>query len=123
MTVSLDSPLLSIFSLFTWTENSWIGTQYFKNFDIEDPFLVITVILCVKIAGMMAGVSAFFKYGRRPVLFWGAIGMFLSQLVVAIIGTAEGNFIVKHLPARTIPVDFVCIFVFLFGSTWGCFAR
>ncbi|CAI6099439.1 unnamed protein product [Clonostachys chloroleuca] len=68
---------------------------------------------------------AYDKFGRRPLLLWGAIGMCVSQLIVAILGTVStgqtdtGEIIVKNLSGQKAAVAFVCIYIFFFASTWG----
>lgn len=53
-----------------------------------------------------------------------AIGMTVSQLIVAVLGTtttaqdSEGNIIVKNLGAQKASIAFVCIYIFFFASTW-----
>jgi MFS family permease len=66
------------------------------------------------------------RWGRRPLLLWGAVGMCLSQLIVAICGTVStgqdtstGEIFVKNLAGQKASVAFVCIYIFFFASTWG----
>jgi MFS family permease len=65
------------------------------------------------------------KWGRRPLLFWGAVGMCVSQLIVAVVGTvstgqtADGVIYVKNLAGQKASVAFVCIYIFFFAATWG----
>ena len=53
-----------------------------------------------------------------------AIGMTISQLLVAILGTtttgqdANGNVFSKNLGAQKASIAFVCIYIFFFASTW-----
>jgi MFS family permease len=79
----------------------------------------------VNVASTIPGLYAIDKWGRRPLLFWGAVGMATSQLLVAVLGTtttsqdALGNIIVNNVAAQKAGVAFVCIFIFFFASTWG----
>lgn len=79
----------------------------------------------VNTASTLPGLYAIDKWGRRPLLFWGAIGMCVSQLIVAVLGTtttgqdSSGNIIVKNLQAQKASIAFVCIYIFFFASTWG----
>lgn len=65
------------------------------------------------------------RWGRRPLLFWGAVGMCISQLIVAVVGTvstgqnANGDITVKNIAGQKAAVSFVCIYIFFFASTWG----
>lgn len=55
------------------------------------------------------------RYGRRTLLIYGAIGMFVCELLVAIIGTAIPN----NVKAVQAMIAFICIYIFFFASTWG----
>jgi MFS family permease len=73
----------------------------------------------------LPGLYATDTWGRRPLLLFGAVGMCVSQLLVAILGTtttgqdAAGNIIVYNLDAQKASIAFVCIYIFFFASTWG----
>jgi len=79
----------------------------------------------INVVSTIPGLYAIDKWGRRPMLFWGAIGMCVSQLIVAILGTITtgqddvGNIVVYNLPAQKAAIAFVCIYIFFFASTWG----
>lgn len=80
---------------------------------------------CINTASTVPGLYAIDKFGRRPLLFWGAIGMCVSQFLVAMLGTLTtgqddaGNIIVYNISAQKGGVAFVCIYIFFFASTWG----
>ncbi|PMD57105.1 putative glucose transporter rco-3 [Hyaloscypha bicolor E] len=103
----------------------YYGTQYFKNSGITNAFVISMITSSVNTASTLPGLYAIDKWGRRPLLFWGAIGMTVSQLLVAILGTtttgqtAEGNVFSKNLGAQKASIAFVCIYIFFFASTWG----
>ena len=71
------------------------------------------------------------KYGRRPLLVWGALGMLICQFIVGIIGVTVGFnkthsngatpavAIANNIPAVNAQVAFICFFIFFFASTWG----
>lgn len=79
----------------------------------------------INVASTIPGMYAIDKWGRRPLLFWGAIGMCVSQLIVAVCGTLStgqhdnGEIFVKNLAGQKVAVSFVCIYIFFFASTWG----
>jgi SP family sugar:H+ symporter-like MFS transporter len=56
---------------------------------------------------------------------YSAIGMTVSQLLVAVLGTTstgqnpDGTVFSKNLGAQKASIAFVCIYIFFFASTWG----
>lgn len=79
----------------------------------------------INVITTLPGMYAVDKWGRRPLLLWGAVGMCVSQLIVAVCGTtsagqnANGEIYVTSLPGQKAAVAFVCIYIFFFASTWG----
>jgi len=120
----------------------YYGTQYFKNSGIKNPFVISMITSAVNTGSTLPGLWAIDKWGRRPLLFWGgksspstlnvyfgltqcsAIGMTISQLLVAILGTtttgqaADGTTFAKNVAAQKASIAFVCIYIFFFASTW-----
>jgi len=103
----------------------YYGTQYFKNSGIHNSFTISMITSAVNVASTIPGLYFIDKWGRRPLLLWGAVGMAVSQFLVAILGTtttsqdAQGNIIVHNVQAQQAGVAFVCIFIFFFAATWG----
>jgi SP family sugar:H+ symporter-like MFS transporter len=103
----------------------YYGTQYFKNSGIQDPFTIQMITSAINVVSTLPGLYAIDKFGRRPLLLWGAVGMAVSQLLVAILGTTttgqdqNGNILVYNVAAQKAGIAFVCTFIFFFASTWG----
>lgn len=103
----------------------YYGTQFFKNSGFTDSFTVSLITNCVNTASTFPGLWAIEKWGRRPVLFWGAVGMCISQFLVAILGTTtttqddEGNIVVLNIAAQRAAIAFICIYIFCFAASWG----
>ena len=80
---------------------------------------------CINVVSTLPGLWAVDKFGRRPLLLWGAVGMAVSQFLVAMLGTlttgqtAEGITIVHNVAAQKAGIAFVCLYIFFFASTWG----
>lgn len=55
------------------------------------------------------------KFGRRPLLIWGAVGMSICEFIVAIVGLVDGT----STAASYCLIVFVCLYIFFFASTWG----
>jgi len=103
----------------------YYGTQYFLNSGISNPFTITMITSSINVASTIPGLYAIDKWGRRPLLLWGAVGMCISQFIVAVVGTtttgqdANGNVLVFNVAAQKVSIAFVCIYIFFFASTWG----
>ncbi|KAI0389491.1 high-affinity glucose transporter RGT2 [Xylariaceae sp. FL0594] len=103
----------------------YYGTQYFKNSGIDNPFTIQVITSVINVVSTLPGLYAVDKFGRRPLLLWGAVGMCVGQLIVAVLGTtttgqdALGNVIVFNAPAQKASIAFIAIYIFFFASTWG----
>ncbi|KAL2148497.1 hypothetical protein VTH82DRAFT_2051 [Thermothelomyces myriococcoides] len=103
----------------------YFGTTFFQQLGtINNPFLISLMTTLVNVLSTPASFWAIEYLGRRPLLNWGALGMFVSQYVVAIIGATagrpelarEGNHDTGAVKAM---IAFICINIFFFACTWG----
>jgi len=94
----------------------YYGTSYFTNSGIKNPFTITLITSCINVASTFPGLYLVESWGRRPLLMMGAIGMCISQFIVAIIGTVLGT---ENLAAQKALIAFVCIYIFFFASSWG----
>ncbi|KAJ5880705.1 uncharacterized protein N7473_011758 [Penicillium subrubescens] len=103
----------------------YYGTQFFKNSGFHNSFVISLITNCVNVGSTFPGLWAVEKWGRRPVLLWGAIGMCVSQFIVAILGTTTtgqdtaGNIVVHNEPAQKAAIAFICFYIFFFAASWG----
>lgn len=103
----------------------YYGTQYFINSGINDAFIIQVITSVINVVSTLPGLYAVDRFGRRPLLLWGAVGMCVSQFLVAMLGTlttgqdSAGNIIVYNVAAQKAGIAFVCIYIFFFASTWG----
>ncbi|KAL9098688.1 MAG: hypothetical protein Q9187_009616, partial [Circinaria calcarea] len=93
----------------------YYGTTFFKSSGIGNAFIITVATNVVNVGSTIPGLYLVEKWGRRPLLFWGAVGMFVCQFIVAITGTADPT----GVAANKVLVAFVCIYIFFFASTWG----
>lgn len=103
----------------------YYGTQFFKNSGFTNSFTISLITNCVNTASTFPGLYAIEKFGRRSVLFWGAVGMCVSQFIVAILGTtttsqdAAGLILVHNDAAQKAAIAFICLYIFFFAASWG----
>jgi MFS transporter, SP family, sugar:H+ symporter len=103
----------------------YYGTKYFENSGVSNAFIIQMITSGINVVSTLPGMYAIDKWGRRPLLLWGAIGMCISQFLVAMLGTlttsqdSAGNIIVHNVEAQKAGIAFVCIYIFFFAATWG----
>jgi sugar porter (SP) family MFS transporter len=91
----------------------YYGPNFFKSVGIA-PFTTNLITNIVNVVSTFPGLYMVEKWGRRPLLLFGAIGMCVCQYVVAIVGvTAKGPSADKAL------IAFVCFYIFFFACSWG----
>ncbi|KAI8978165.1 AmMst-1 [Trametes punicea] len=95
---------------------SYYGVTFFTSAGIKDPFLVSIAVNTVGTGMTFVSLWVADLFGRRSLLFWGAVVMCVCEFLVAILGVT--------LPANDIAgqkalIALVCIYVAAFASTWG----
>jgi SP family sugar:H+ symporter-like MFS transporter len=102
-----------------WTGVNFIfyfGTTFFQSLGtISNPFLIGLITTLVNVCSTPISFWTVERFGRRPLMIWGALGMVICQFIVAIIGTTDGS----NDNAVRAMIAFICIYVFFFASTWG----
>ena len=93
----------------------YYGTSFFTNSGIKNSFTVSVITSVVNVCSTFPGLYLVEKWGRRPLLLFGAVGMFVCQYIVAIVGTADPSSQV----ANKVLIAFVCIYIYFFASSWG----
>ena len=95
---------------------------------IGNPFLISLIFTLVNVCSTPISFYTIEKFGRRPLLVYGALGMLICQFLVAIIGDTvgfnhthlvAGNPVANNIAAVDAQVAFIAIFIFFFASTWG----
>ncbi|KAI9771941.1 MAG: hypothetical protein M1835_006334 [Candelina submexicana] len=102
-----------------WTGVNFIfyfGATFFKDLHtIRNPFLTSLITNLVNVCSTPISFYTIERFGRRPLLIWGAVGMVICQFIVAIVGVTDGQ---DH-KAVSAMIAFICIYIFFFASTWG----
>ncbi|CAI7605608.1 unnamed protein product [Penicillium palitans] len=92
----------------------YYGTTFFQNSGIQNSFVITLITSIINVVSTFPGLYMVEKWGRRPLLMFGAVGMCVSQLIVAIVGTAIDSDV-----SNKVLIAFVCIYIFFFASSWG----
>ncbi|GAA6064442.1 hypothetical protein JCM10212_000141 [Sporobolomyces blumeae] len=91
-------------------------TSFFSNSGIDNPFIITIATNVVNVGMTVPGIWAVDKLGRRALLLYGAFGMAVAQLIVAIVGVATPE---SNQASQKVLVAFVCLFIAHFAATWG----
>lgn len=97
----------------------YYGTSYFAD-NIEqlpDAFILQVIINLVNVFMTLPGLYAIDRFGRRPVLLVGALGMGTCQFIVAAAGAATNT--TENYPSAVAQFVFLCIYVSFFASSFG----
>ncbi|EXJ73419.1 uncharacterized protein A1O5_03179 [Cladophialophora psammophila CBS 110553] len=102
-----------------WTGINFIfyfGTVFFQSLgSIRNPFLMSLITTLVNVCSTPISFWTVERFGRRPLLIWGAAGMVICQFIIAIVGTVDGG---NQATVRA-EIAFICVYIFFFASTWG----
>lgn len=101
-----------------WTGVNFIfyfSTSFFSSIGIKNAFLISMITTIVNVCSTPVSFWTIERFGRRPLLIWGAVGMCVCEWIVAIVGTADAG---SHA-AQIVLILFTCIYIFFFASTWG----
>ncbi|KAK5061760.1 Plasma membrane low glucose sensor [Exophiala sp. CCFEE 6388] len=93
----------------------YYGTTFFQRSGISDPFLITVVCDVCNIVGTIPGLYLVEKWGRRPLLIMGAIGMAVCEFICGAIGVTLPN----STTANSTVIAFVCIYIVFFELSWG----
>ncbi|CAI7635546.1 hypothetical protein PCG10_000343 [Penicillium crustosum] len=116
----------------------WTGVNFIFYFSttflqstgaISNTFLMSMIFTIVNVFSTPISFYTVEKFGRRPLLIFGALGMLICQFIVAIIGvtigfnkthmTDSGSTIADNISAVNAQVALIAIYIFFFASTWG----
>jgi sugar porter (SP) family MFS transporter len=96
---------------------------------IKNTFLISLIFTLVNVCSTPLSFWTVERFGRRPLLIYGALGMLICQFLVAIIGVTvgfnkshldpNGDSIANNISAVNAQIAFIAIFIFFFASTWG----
>jgi len=96
---------------------------------ISNTFLISLIFNLVNVVCTPISFYTVEKFGRRPLLVWGACAMMICEFLVAIIGVtigfnkthldAAGTPVANNISAVNAQIAFIAIYIFFFACTWG----
>lgn len=92
----------------------YYGTSFFSNSGISNSFTVTVITNVVNVCSTFPGLYLVEKWGRRPLLLLGAVGMFICQYIIAIAGTVDPD----NPATNKVLIAFVCVYIYFFASSW-----
>jgi sugar porter (SP) family MFS transporter len=108
----------------------YYGVSYFANANVGTPFINGLITNIVNVVSTFPGLYMVEKWGRRPLLLFGAIGMCICQFIVAAVGIHNVDPGVSTTTGGTVPpstfypsakalIAFICFYIFFFACSWG----
>ncbi|SJX61557.1 related to HXT1-Low-affinity hexose facilitator [Sporisorium reilianum f. sp. reilianum] len=94
---------------------------------LKDAFIITIIVDVIEVVGVLCSFLLVNRFGRRPLILWTSIPMFIALFVVAGIGTkglpSRGESlpwpgVISVTEGRTIAA-MICIYVFFFNLAWG----
>ncbi|KAF8817040.1 general substrate transporter [Phlegmacium glaucopus] len=97
---------------------------------IKNTFFISLIFTLINVCSTPLSFWMIERFGRRPLLIWGALGMLVCQFIVAIVGDtigfnhthvidAAGDQVANNVAAVNAQIAFICFFIFFFATTWG----
>ncbi|KAK3683118.1 hypothetical protein LTR37_020556 [Vermiconidia calcicola] len=93
----------------------YYNTTFFKQVGLNNAFLIALVTTIVNVCSTPVSFYTIERYGRRPLLIYGAIAMAVCEFIIAAVWTADAS----SSTANYVLIVFVCFYIFFFASTWG----
>ncbi|KAI9148316.1 substrate transporter [Paramyrothecium foliicola] len=98
----------------------YYGVIYFQRMEsIENPFLTSLITTLVNVCSTPLAFWTIERFGRRPLLIYGAVSMVVTQFIVGILGVTAGKPETNNQAAVQASIAFICINIFFFATTWG----
>ncbi|KAF9535187.1 monosaccharide importer [Crepidotus variabilis] len=103
----------------------YYGTTFFQQAGISNAFIIQIICDVVNTVMTIVGVQLIDRVGRRRLLLIGAVGMCVSEFIVAIVGVTVGHpqqaadGVHVNLAAQRVLIAFTCIYIAFFATSWG----
>ena len=112
--------MMTCFALQTFQQSSGInfifyyGVNFFVGTGVPESYLMSFITYAVNVVFTLPGILLVDRLGRRKLLIIGALGMAVSNFIIAIVGLNTDSVI-----SNKVMLAFVCLFIAFFASSWG----
>lgn len=87
--------------------------------DHQMQLIMSGVLNITQIIGVTSSLWTLNRFGRRTILLWGSLGMFLSHFIIAILVGKFSSDWPTHRPEGWTSVAFLLFYMISFGASWG----
>ena len=99
-------------------------TTFFALVGLEDTFIITIIVDCIEVLGVIASFFIVGRFGRRPLLIYTGIFMFITLLIVGCMGAVAGHgdfeaYLDEHKSLGKAIAAMICLYVFAFNVAWG----
>ncbi|WWD18248.1 hypothetical protein CI109_102698 [Kwoniella shandongensis] len=100
-------------------------TTFFSLVGLKDTFIITIIVDCIEVLGVLASFFVVNRFGRRPLLIYTGIFMFITLLVVGCLGAVAGQgdkfepYLAEHPSFGKAVAAMICLYVFAFNVAWG----
>ncbi|ODN83974.1 hypothetical protein L202_00012 [Cryptococcus amylolentus CBS 6039] len=100
-------------------------TTFFALVGIEDTFIITIIVDCIEVLGVIASFFVVERFGRRPLLIYTGIFMFITLIIVGCMGAVAGQgdkfepYLAAHPALGKAVAAMICLYVFAFNLSWG----
>lgn len=92
----------------------YYSSTFFATLNLGvDPFLLSLITTLVNVFSTPIAFWTVERFGRRPLLIWGALGMVICQYIIAIAGIVAG----ENKEIVKVEIAFVMAYIFMFASS------
>jgi len=87
---------------------------------VSNVFLTSFIFTIVNVCSTPISFYTIERFGRRPLLIYGALGMLICQFIVGAVGVSVGFDVPNPSTAAVnAQIAFIAIYIFFFATTWG----
>ncbi|OWT40803.1 hypothetical protein AYX14_05634 [Cryptococcus neoformans] len=100
-------------------------TTFFALVGLSDTFIITIIVDCIEVLGVIASFFVVERWGRRPLLIYTGIFMFITLLIVGAMGAVSGQgdqfepYLADHPSLGKAVAAMICLYVFAFNLSWG----